>query len=374
MRGKNGMMISASGSVSMAVLAAEGNFVFDERYYFDPEFRWEQDKKITLWCEKKFQPYPVYNAEAHLARVAFQPRPFRQVGGLQPNLLLAAALGTGLLMPGDRDPDIEYAPLAGISHYSDILNLYWEDLEPVKTFFVQIDELKTRYSDQPVDIFPPFFWDCSGRAAIHGPLTTAVKLIGQEFFTLPYTRFEDARQFITWITESYLYLIRIFAAKAGIRLSEIHVGECTGSLFPAEIWESLAIPEINRLGKAAGDVRLHSCGHSDHLLDVMKKVDHLQCLNLGSNTSIKKTREVFGEKIKIDMIPDTRLLQVGSSAEIGKWVRNCLVENDDGPLEIQFHLDAGMPFENVKTIFTTLEDEGIPVLYESLSERWNIQI
>ena len=26
---------------------------------------------------------------------------------------------------------------------------------------------------------PPFFWDSSGRAAIHGPLTTAQKLFGE---------------------------------------------------------------------------------------------------------------------------------------------------------------------------------------------------
>ena len=366
--------ISAAGSVSVAVLAGKGKFSFDERYFFDPDYRWQQDKKIVRWCEKNFSPYPVYHAEAHLARISFQPRPFRQVGGIQPNLILSAALGAQLVFPGNCDPDIDHAPLAVYKDFLDVSNICWEVQEPVKTFLGQIDELKRRFRNQPVDIFPPFFWDRSGRAAVHGPLTTAVKLIGEEFFTLPYSRFDQARRFINWITESYLNLINLFSNRVGIRLNEIHVGECTGTLFPAEIWERLAVPAMNKMASAAGALRLHSCGHSDHLLGAMKQVKNVRCLNFGSNTSIKKTRQVFGKKIKIDIIPDMQLLQYGSPAEMENWVRKCLIENEGGPLEIQFHLDAGMPFENTRIIFTTLEAEGIQTNYESLCRRWKIPL
>jgi len=46
------MRISASGSVSVAVMAGEGNFSFDKRYYFDPDYRWQQRvyKQITNLC------------------------------------------------------------------------------------------------------------------------------------------------------------------------------------------------------------------------------------------------------------------------------------------------------------------------------------
>jgi hypothetical protein len=213
--------------------------------------------KITRWCEAKYAPYPVYNAEAHLARVNHQPLPFRQVGGLQPNLILGAALGAKLMIPGNRDPDIDRPPLAGRKNFSDLHNIRWDEVEPVKTFLAQIDLLQARYTDQTVDIYPPFFWDVSGRAAIHGPLTTAVKLVGEDFFTLSYDYFDQAQQMISWITDAYLDLIHLFAGRAGFTMKEIHIGECTGSLFSADIWEHLALPSINRFAETAGSVRSH---------------------------------------------------------------------------------------------------------------------
>jgi hypothetical protein len=76
--------------------------------------------------------------------------------------------------------------------------------------------------------------------------------------------------------------------------------------------------------------------------------------------------------MQIDVLPDIRLLQYGSSQEIETWVRKSIEENKEGPLEIQFHLDAGQSFEKIKTIFTTLEELGISIDYNSLCRRWRI--
>jgi hypothetical protein len=94
--------VSAIGSVSIGVMHKQGSFVFDESYYFDPEYRWKQDLEIARWCEREFSPYPIYNAEAHLVQMQDQPLPYRQVGGLQPILILGAALGAELVFPGDE--------------------------------------------------------------------------------------------------------------------------------------------------------------------------------------------------------------------------------------------------------------------------------
>ena len=55
--------ISVSGSVSIGVMHRDGGFVFDDQYYYNPEHRWQQDLLITKWCEEKYAPFPIYNAE-----------------------------------------------------------------------------------------------------------------------------------------------------------------------------------------------------------------------------------------------------------------------------------------------------------------------
>lgn len=80
--------ISAFGSAAIVVMHEQGSLVFDHAYCFAPEHRWKQDVEIARWCEQRFAPYPIYNAEAHLVQIEHLPRPFRQIGGLRPNLIL----------------------------------------------------------------------------------------------------------------------------------------------------------------------------------------------------------------------------------------------------------------------------------------------
>ena len=93
------------GSVSKGVLAEGGGFVFDEPYFMDPDYRWEQDKLMTRFIEHHF-PFPVYNLEANLVQPEHLPIPFRQVGGIQPNMIFGAALGADFVCYGQQDADI----------------------------------------------------------------------------------------------------------------------------------------------------------------------------------------------------------------------------------------------------------------------------
>ena len=117
---------------------------------------------------------------------------------------------------------------------------------------------------------------------------------------------------------------------------------------------------------------MHSCGQSDHLLDYLAAVPHLHSLNLGSGTSLQRARSKVGSAMQIDVIPDTALLTKGRPSEIEAWVEQTLRENAGGSLEIQLHLEAGMPRENARTIFDTLARYGHPTPAESLVERWHL--
>jgi hypothetical protein len=363
--------VTALGSVAISIMSREGGFIFDRRYYFDPDYRWEQDKRIARWAEDRFAPYPFYNAEAHLVQLAEQPIPFRQVGGLQPNLLLGAALGAELVFYGDHDPDIAGTPLAGLLQSQALPEIAWEDREPLATLLRQIDELRAS-SRGAFDVFPPFFWDRSGRATVHGPLTTAVKLIGNDFFILLLEDFGWAREILLWISKSYNALVKLFAERAALPVTGIHIGECAGCMVPANVWRNAILPAMNIMVDAWGPVRIHSCGRSDHLLAAMASVHNLGVFNIGSGTSIARARERIGRSVTIDVIPDAQLLLRGTPGEVAAWVERSLAENGSGPLEFQVHLEAGAPFENAAAIFDALRAHGHEPYAESLVKRWKI--
>ena len=79
-------------------------------------------------------------------------------------------------------------------------------------------------------------------------------------------------------------------------------------------------------------------------------------------------------RIQLDVIPDPEMLCFAKPEEIKAWVNQTLDENNDAPLEIQFHMDSAVPLANVQTIFDTCKNRGIPVNYESLLSRWKIGV
>ena len=48
-------------------------------------------------------------------------------------------------------------------------------------------------------------------------------------------------------------------------------------------FERSVIPYASRLGRELGPVRLHSCGHSNHLLAAIAKIENLGSLDTGAN-------------------------------------------------------------------------------------------
>ena len=358
------------GSVSKGVLAEGGGFVFDEPYFMDPDYRWEQDKLMTRFIEHHF-PFPVYNLEANLVQPEHLPIPFRQVGGIQPNMIFGAALGADFVCYGQQDADISQYPLKGLKDLDQLKNIQWEEREPIKTFLSQIDTLKATYGDA-VDVFPPFFWDRSGRATVHGPITTAHKLMGEDLYLGLFDDMDFVRRFLGWIAESHVELIRLFADRAELPITGIHIGECSGCMLSPEHWEQAIIPAMNIMVDACGPVRIHSCGNSDHIVEEMAKVHNLGTFNVGTDTSVALCRSSVGETVRVDTIPDPQMLCFGSPSDCRDWAERSIEETGDGPLEIRFHMDAAVPAANIRAIFDTVTRHGHPPYSESLVDRWGI--
>ena len=343
------------GSISKGRLHREGGFTFPREYYFDPVFHLERDLEIEAFLARRFPEIPLYNMESNLVQPEHLPPAPLHVGGIQPNLIVGALLGAEFVFPEGTDSDITEKPLSGFSSTAALPEPEELLSHPlIREFDAQIDRFRTAASAK--QIIPPFFWDRSGRATIHGFITTSFKFAGENIFVQAFEDPELVAELHRWISDAYSTLIRHFASKAELPVTGIHIGECTGAMISASRFEQLVLPYADAAGKAFGAVRFHSCGQSDHLVEAMSKITNLRSIDTGSYTSVKKIREVLGPEFFIETAPPAQLLMENSPPDkVRAWLRATAEENGGGPLHIGYHFEPGYSEENM----AALHNEGI---------------
>lgn len=347
-------MIAFQASVSKGWLHDKGGFVFDEKYYVDPLYRQIQDRKMNGTVRKELPNYPIYNMEANLMQAGFTSENQVLVGGIQPNLILAIVLGSEFVAYADKDADVSGNPLQDIASAGDLPGMDQVLAHPfIRELDAQIMELKNSHPE--LEVIPPFFWDRSGRATIHGIITTSLKLIGDNAMIMMIMDPDLMHAVHQWITDVYILLIGHYAELANMTITSVHVGECSGTMISDEQYAEFITPYVTQLGKAFGNIRLHSCGSTDHLLNAISQIENLAVIDTGSNTSVAKIREMKGDDFEINLEPPINLMMKESpKTEILKWLDRVLVENRGGPLKFAFHLESGYAIENCLAIYDEL--------------------
>jgi hypothetical protein len=112
--------------------------------------------------------------------------------------------------------------------------------------------------------------------------------------------------------------------------------------------EKFVVPVTSKIGEELGPIRLHSCGPSTNHLEAFSKIANLHSLDLGGETSIRRTREVFGKEMLISVIPLPHDLSSERTDSILRWAKRIFEENDGGNLEYIYHVE---PSYNVNTIY-----------------------
>ncbi|MBT5901597.1 MAG: hypothetical protein HOH58_05760 [Opitutaceae bacterium] len=353
-------MIKIQASASKGWLHQEAGFKFEKRYYFDPEYRWDQDHAIDQYLAERFPHYPIYNMESNLGQIEHTLEKQIIVGGIQPNLIIGLAAGADFFCDPDKDSDISIRPLESLLHHPDKLPSVQSFLESslIKGFDAQIAELKATKPDYR--IIPPYFWDTSGRATIHGFITTSMKLFGEDIFLLMIDDPDLVREIHGWITDVYRALIDHYSKLADLPATAVHVGECTGTLLSPDQYHDFIVPFANRMGNEIGGLRWHSCGDSNHLLEPLSEVDTLKILDTGSKTSVANIREEFGNTIEVNVAPPVDvLLERSDPNDIERWLDETLDGNDGGPLKIVHHLEPGYSLDANLRMHDLLDAKGL---------------
>ena len=348
-------MITISGTLSKAWMAGVLGVKFDRDYYFDPDKRYAVDSLCNEYASEHFGDMRLFYSESNLGQIDYWDKNQIQIGGIQPNMILGMLLGADFIPQDDKDADITPGCLAGrdpcdlpepdslLAH--PLINLFDEQFRQVQN--------DSRRQLCPV---PPFFWDKSGRAAIHGVMTSAQKLMGETIFIDMMTRPKHCLKIMHWLAEAFVVLCRHFSQTANLPITEVHVGECSSCMVSPELFEQFVVPVTSMIGKELGPVRLHSCGPSTNHLKAFSKIANLHSLDLGGDTSLSRVREVFGgtpqgpnpKEMLISVSPLPNDMSAESTEPILHWAKKVFEENNGGNLEYIYHLDAGY---NINTIY-----------------------
>lgn len=358
--------ISLVASVSKGWLNAEGGFRFGQQYYLDPLYRHAQDAAIQGYLQERFPAHALHNLESNLVQLAYRHPQQVLVGGIQPNLIQGVCLGAKLVYYEDKDINVaETQLLADLKSVSELPAPKQILRHPfIQQFDKQITDLHKSHPE--LVVIPPFFWDASGRATIHGFITSSLKFLGQDIFIKVVRDAQFVKDIHAWLADVTIALVRHYAELGNLSVTSVHIGECSGTMIRDRDYLTFVIPNINRLADELGPIRLHSCGKSDHLLAAFKEIRKLAVLDTGSNTSVKRIREQLGPDLQIDLAPPHQLLLKGADkAQVLAWLDQTLKENDAGPLQIGYHLEPGYALENCLAIHDELVKRGLILAYQT---------
>ena len=340
-------MITISGTLSKGWMARVLGIKFDRDYYFEPDKRCAVDSLCNEYASEHFGGMRLFYSESNLGQFDYWDKDQIQIGGTQPNMILGMLLGADFIPQDDKDADITPDCLAGIEPCDlprpesllahPIINLFNEQIRRVQND-----------SKKQLCPIPPFFWDISGRAAIHGAMTSAQKFLGETIFIDMMTKPRQCMEIMSWISDAYIVLCRHFSEIANLPITEVHIGECSSCVVSPRMIEQFVEPVASKIGLELGPLRLHSCGPSTNHLEAFSKIVNLHSLDLGGDTSLSRVREIFGKEMLISVSPLPNDMYAESTDPILQWAKGILKENEGGNLEYIYHLE---PDYNVNAIY-----------------------
>ncbi|MBN2024713.1 MAG: hypothetical protein JW809_18185 [Pirellulales bacterium] len=340
-------MVDLAVSVSKGWMARVLGPVFDRDYYFDPRRRHEIDTQCGEYVQAELADLGACFTESNLGRREYLAPNQVLVGGIQPNMILGMILGAQLIPGGDKDADITPQCLLGrrVDDLPEPESLPEHEL--VRLWDNQLATIRRAGHPRPI---PPFFWDTSGRPAVHGALTSAQKFLGEQVFVDLLTDPELGCGLLRWISRANVALVRHFADYSHMPITEIHVGECAACMVGAKLFRQCVLPELMWMRENLAPVRLHTCGASGHLVEAIAEGMPLASLDLGGDNSLARVRAQLGPTLPITIAPLATDLSDADPKALLKWTDLAIQENAGGPLGIVCHLEPSYRLASLRAM------------------------
>ena len=318
---------------------------FGKKYYFDPEARIEARMKIEKCLYERFGDVGLGNPDP-------EPKPLITFG----MVMLPSIFGCEIIYKDDALP---WAMPLNLSD-DDIMKLEVPDIfnaYPMTEMIKQIEYLKGKCGHVVGDINTT------------GVQNLALKIRGDQLYFDFYEKPELCRHLMEICTECIIQLFQFDHETTGTGAvdvtpmcnPELYVfPNCTAEQISLETYESHILEYDNRVADACHPVGIHHCGSVDEVMDGYAKVHHLEFIEIGFGSDVKRTREVFGPDVAVNARISPVLMKNGTTEEVAAEVRK-LIDNG-APLE-NFSIDTvgltyGTPDDNVRAALKTAAEYG----------------
>ncbi len=318
---------------------------FGKEYYFDPEVRIQARMEMEKRLHERFGDVGLGNPNP-------EPKPLITFG----MVMLPSIFGCEIIYKEDALP---WAMPLNLSEdeimkleVPDIFNTY-----PMREMNGQIKYLKDKYGHVVGDINTT------------GVQNLALKIRGDQLYFDFYENPVLCRHLLNICTECIIQLFQFNHRTTGTAAVDVTpmcdpklyiFPNCTAEQISLETYESQILEYDNRVADACHPVGIHHCGSVDEVLAGYKKVRHLEFIEIGFGSDVRRTRDVFGPDVAVNARISPVLMKNGKPEEVASEVRR-LIDNG-APLD-NFSIDTvgltyGTPDENVKTALNTAARYG----------------
>ncbi len=318
---------------------------FGKEYYFDPEVRIEARMEMDKRLHERF-------GDVGLGSPKPEPKPLITFG----MVMLPSIFGCEIIYKDDALP---WAMPLNLSN-DEIMKLEVPDIfnsHPMTEMIGQIKYLKEKYGNVVGDINTT------------GVQNLALKIRGDQLYFDFYENPELCRHLLNICTECIIQLFQFNHKTTGTAAVDVTpmcdpklyvFPNCTAEQISLETYESQILPYDNRVADACHPVGIHHCGSVDEVLDGYAKIHHLEFIEIGFGSDVKRTREVFGPDVAVNARISPVLMKNGTPEEVAAEVRGLI---DSGAPLHNFSIDTvglthGTPDENVKAALKTAAEYG----------------
>ena len=258
---------------------------FGKEYYFDPEVRVTTRMEIEKRLYERFGDVGLGNPNP-------DPKPLITFG----MVMLPSIFGCEIIYKEDALPWAMPLNLAE----DEIMNLDAPDIfnsYPMTEMIRQIEYLKGKYGRVVGDINTT------------GVQNLALKIRGDQLYFDFYENPRLCRHLLQICTDCIIALFKFNHETTGTAAMDVTpmcnpelyiFPNCTAEQISLETYKSQILEYDNQVADACHPIGIHHCGSVDEVLDGYAKVHHLEFIEIGFGSDVKRTREVFGPHVAVN--------------------------------------------------------------------------
>jgi uroporphyrinogen-III decarboxylase len=318
---------------------------FDREYYFNPETRIEARMEMDKKLYERF-------GDVGLGDPNPGPKPFVTAG----MITLPAIFGCEIVYEKDALP---WAMPLNLPE-DRVMELKVPDLFntwPMTEWIKQMDYLKDKYGKVTGDINTT------------GVQNLALKIRGEQLYIDYFENPDLCHHLLGICARSIIELFRFVHKITGTGAMDVTpmadprmfcIPNCTVEQISLKTYEEFLLPYDNQIADACHPLAIHHCGSVNQVLEGYAKVRHLEFVEIGFGSDVRRARQVLGPDVAVNARISPVLMKNGTPEEVAAEVRSLI---DQGPPLRNFSIDTvgltfGTPDENVKAARRTAAEYG----------------